>query len=118
MRGINYVTKGTNPGTEHYSAIQAEVPDAHDPDTQANRALLAQLDKADTILVAGEALSHCVASTVRDIADQLGADKVGKLMLLTDCASPVGGFETLGEAFVTEMLGRGMRVATSADLGL
>jgi hypothetical protein len=34
--------KGANPWTEHYSAMQAEVPDAEDPDTQLNRALIAR----------------------------------------------------------------------------
>ena len=30
LRGVRKVTKGKNPWTEHYSAIQAEVPDADD----------------------------------------------------------------------------------------
>ncbi|GLR14629.1 hypothetical protein GCM10007907_34190 [Chitinimonas prasina] len=112
LRTVNYVTKGINPTTEHYSAIQAEVPDDADPDTLVNQALLARLRQADTILIAGEALSHCVASTVRDLAEQLGPGHIGKLMLLTDCASPVSGFESLGRHFVEEMSAMGMRTMT------
>jgi nicotinamidase-related amidase len=110
------VSKGTNPLTEHYSAIQAEVPSVDDETTQVNAALVGKLALADTILIAGEALSHCVASTVRDLADQLGAENVGKLVLLTDCASPVRGFEAQGQAFIKEMQARGMRVANSGDI--
>ncbi|MBV8658255.1 MAG: isochorismatase family protein [Burkholderiales bacterium] len=118
LKLVNYVSKGTNPLTEHYSAIQAEVPSADDDATQVNAALVGRLARADTILVAGEALSHCVASTVRDLADQLGADNVAKLVLLTDCTSPVTGFEAQGRNFIEEMVARGMRVATSHDIKL
>ncbi|WP_035059791.1 hypothetical protein [Andreprevotia chitinilytica] len=115
LKAVNYVGKGTNPITEHYSAIQAEVPDATDPTTLPDARWIAQLAQADTILIAGEALSHCVASTVRDLADQLGAANVSKLVLLTDCASPVAGFEALGQSFIDEMVARGMRTATSQN---
>ncbi|MDF3839220.1 cysteine hydrolase [Cupriavidus basilensis] len=113
LRPVGYVAKGTNAGTEHYSAIQAEVPDAADAATLPDPRWIARLAAADTILVGGEALSHCVASTVRDLADRLGADGAGKLVLLTDCASPVPGFEAQGQAFIDDMRSRGMRTATS-----
>ncbi|QDQ25425.1 hypothetical protein FNU76_03115 [Chitinimonas arctica] len=115
LRNVNYVGKGSNPGTEHYSAIAAEVPDPADAATLPNLDLLERLAAADTILVGGEALSHCVAGTVRDIADQLGADQVGKLMLLADCCSPVAGFEAQAAAFVGELQARGMRLGLSTD---
>jgi nicotinamidase/pyrazinamidase len=114
MKVVDFVTKGTNPNTEHYSAIQAEVPDATDPSTQLNQTLIDALKRADTVVIAGEALSHCVASTVRDIADNIGAENVSKLVLLTDCASSVPGFEKQGEEFVKALVARGMRTATSA----
>lgn len=114
---VDYVTKGTNPFTEHYSAVQAEVPDPSDPGTLLNSHLIRTLnDEADVVLIAGEALSHCVASTVRDIADNLGGeDNIKKLVLLTDCCNSVGGFEQLGSDFVNEMRARGMRTARSID---
>lgn len=112
---VDFVMKGMNPHTEHYSAVRAEVPDPTDPATLTNETLIAKLATADTILIAGEALSHCVANTVRDIADSLGTENVGKMVLLSDCTSPVGGFERLGEDFVREMTARGMRVASSTD---
>lgn len=115
LENIDFVTKGSNPTTEHYSAVQAEVPDPNDPTTTLNSRLIKTLAEADIVVIAGEALSHCVASTVRDIADNFGEENIKKLVLLTDCASSVGTFEKLGDAFITEMVARGMKVATSLD---
>jgi nicotinamidase-related amidase len=112
---VDYVTKGSNPFTEHYSAVQAEVPDPSDPGTLLNSRLINTLSDADVVIVAGEALSHCVANTVRDIANNFGEDNIKKLVLLTDCCNSVGGFEQLGSDFVAEMQARGMRTARSVD---
>jgi len=115
LETVDFVFKGANPYTEHYSAVRAEVPDPGDPGTLTNETLIGKLAAADTILIAGEALSHCVANTVRDIADSLGPQNIAKMVLLTDCTSSVSGFEQLGENFLREMTARGMRVATSTD---
>jgi nicotinamidase-related amidase len=113
---VDYVIKGPNPFTEHYSAVQAEVPDPADPATLLNARLIHALASADMVVVAGEALSHCVAHTVRDIANNLGEDNIPKLVLLTDCCNSVGGFEQLGHDFVAEMRARGMQTARSGEL--
>ena len=115
LRLVRYVTKGSNPLTEHYSAVKADVPDSLDPGTQINTQLIETLQDADRILIAGEALSHCVANTVRDIAAEFGEDQIKKLVLLEDAASSVTGFEKLGEDFVKEMVGRGMKLATTTN---
>lgn len=115
MEVVDYVTKGSNAMTEHYSAVQAEVPSPADPSTMLNMRLIKTLAEADTILIAGEALSHCVASTVRDIADNFGEENIKKLVLLTDCTSSVAGFENLGAQFVSDLTARGMRTALSTD---
>jgi nicotinamidase-related amidase len=112
---VDFVTKGSNPFTEHYSAVQAEVPDPDDPGTLLNGRLIKTLADADLVLIAGEALSHCVANTVRDIANNFGEANIKKLVLLTDCSSSVAGFEGLGQQFVKEMVGRGMQTAKSVD---
>ena len=110
---VDFVTKGSNPFTEHYSAVQAEVPDPADPSTLVNTRFIETLAQADEILIAGEALSHCVANTVRDIASNFGDENIKKLVLLEDCSSSVAGFEVLGQQFVAEMTARGMRVINS-----
>ncbi len=113
---VDYVLKGSSIWTEHYSAIQADVPDPADPSTQVNTALVQTLRQADLIAVAGEASSHCVANTVRDLADHFGDERlVSKIVLLTDAISPVSGFETFQDDFIREMTGRGMKLSTTTD---
>ena len=115
LRVVQKITKGSNPWTEHYSAIQAEVPDADDPGTEFNMALVSQLDKADRILIAGEASSHCVRATTEHIAENLPSGNVSKIVLLTDCMSQVGGFETQHQAFLDGMRARGATLTTSTE---
>jgi nicotinamidase-related amidase len=116
LRCVQQVYKGANPWTEHYSAMQAEVPDEQDPDTQLNQRLIAQLDEADLLLVAGEASSHCVKATVEHIVDNLPSGQPRKIVLLTDCMSPVGGFESHAAGFLQAMQARGVQLATSKDV--
>ncbi len=113
---VDYVTKGSNLWTEHFSAVQAEVPDPADPDTQVNTRLVETLESADTILLAGEASSHCLANTVRDIARNFSdARFVEKMVLLTDATSPVPGFEAYEEDFLREMKAAGMKTSTTTE---
>ncbi|MDG5974085.1 hypothetical protein H010_02412 [Hydrogenophaga taeniospiralis CCUG 15921] len=113
---VQKVIKGTNPRTEHYSALQAEVPDVADPDTQLNRDLITQLDGADLIVIAGEASSHCVKATTEHIAQYLPSRELGKLLLVSDAMSPVAGFEAQAQAFLDDMRRQGARSATCADV--
>jgi nicotinamidase-related amidase len=111
---VDYVTKGNNPWTEHFSGIAAEVPDPSDPTTQVNTQLIQALERADIIVIAGQARSHCVNSSVRGVASCFSDPKyIEKLVLLTDCTSDVPGFEFMGEAFVKEMTAKGMKLSTS-----
>ncbi|PIE20198.1 MAG: hypothetical protein CSA66_01185 [Proteobacteria bacterium] len=111
---VDFITKGSNPWTEHFSALRAEVPDPADPDTQLNARFLETLEQADTILLAGEAGSHCLANTVRDIANAFSDPAyVRKMVLLTDATSPVPGFEAFQEAFIRDMTQRGMKLSTT-----
>ena len=113
---VNKINKGSNPWTEHYSAIMAEVPDAEDPDTQLNQGFINVLKKADRIYIAGEAGSHCVKATTEHIAENFAKEDLSKLILLTDCMSPVGGFEAQYEEFVRNMRALGLQTATSAEV--
>ena len=113
---VDYVSKGSNIYTEHYSAVKAEVPDPEDPTTQLNTRLVQTLQDADLVAIAGEAGSHCLANTTRDIADAFGDDSyVKKLVLLKDATSPVPGFEKFQDDFIKEMTARGMQISTTVD---
>lgn len=113
-----FVTKGSNPWTEHFSGVKAEVPDPADPSTQLNIRLIETLEAADIILLAGEALSHCLANTVRDIADRFAQTNpryIEKLYLLRDATGNVPGCDALGEAFIKDLTAKGMKLTTTTD---
>jgi nicotinamidase/pyrazinamidase len=110
------INKGSNPWTEHYSAVMAEVPDENDVGTQLNRDLLASLAMAGTIYIAGEASSHCVKSTTEHLVDNLPADSFQRIVLLSDCMSPVGGFEAMQTSFFETMQKRGLVLASSTEV--
>lgn len=113
---VDFVTKGSNPWTEHFSGVKAEVPDPEDPSTQLNAPLIQVLEDADMIPLGGEALSHCMANTVRDIAEAFSNPKyVEKLWLLRDCTSNVPGFDKFGDDFLRDMQARGMHVTTTTQ---
>lgn len=110
----DFVTKGSNPWSEHFSAVQAEVPDPSDPSTQINTGLIQTLEQADVILLAGEALSHCVANTMRDVANNFSDPAFAKkVILLTDASSNVQGFQQYGDDFLRDLTARGMRTSTT-----
>ena len=115
-----FVTKGSNPWTEHFSAVQAEVPDPADPSTQINTSFIATLEKADMILLAGEALSHCLANTILDVAANFSDPAyVKKMVLLLDATSEVPNppglniFSDFTRKFIADMTAKGMRTSTT-----
>ncbi len=115
-RAVRHVFKGMNPWTEHYSALCAEVPDAQDPETGLNQALLAQLRQADTLVIAGEASSHCVRATAEHLVQHWGSEDYARIVLLTDCMSPVAGFEQAHTDFLAQMHALGLRCLPSSEL--
>lgn len=112
---VNYVTKGSNPFTEHYSAVQADVIDPTDPSTHLNTTLLKMLNDS-MVIVAGEALSHCVLNTIKDVIDNFSPAQASNIILLEDCMSSVTGFEKEGQAFLDEMKGLGVQIKNSTDI--
>jgi nicotinamidase-related amidase len=113
---VNFIQKGANPWTEHYSAIKADVPDPLDPSTLMNTDFLNEIVDSDVILIAGQALSHCVANTVTDMIEN-GVDPK-KIVLLTDTCSNVPGFEEKGEVFIKKLENLGASLMKSDEIEL
>jgi len=114
FRLVNKVTKGSNIFTEHYSAVKADVEDPEDKTTMLNAKLVGALEDGDEdILVMGEALSHCLANTITDVANEFSNEQVERFVLLTDATSNVPGFEHLGKDFIDDMVKKGMRLSTT-----
>lgn len=112
---VKYVKKGMNNYTEMYSAIEAEVPVPSDPQTQTNRDVVADLKKAPKVLVCGQALSHCVNYTTRDLVQYWEGRDPADIILMLDGASPVGGFESEAMKFVEEMKAAGLTLMKTED---
>jgi len=110
-------TKGSNPFTEHYSAVKADVEDPEDPKTRLNTKLIDLMKTYDKIIPAGEALSHCLAFTLRDIFEEFGVDQVQKFTLMLDACSSVTGCEQMGEDFIKEFTAApyNMKTAKTTD---
>jgi len=117
MKPFSPLTKGSNIFSEHYSAVQADVPDPKDPSTLLNEPFIGALAEADVLLFAGEALDFCVANTARDVANNFGDENIKKMKLIIDGTSPVNapGAEHLGDDFLKEMTGRGMELVKTTD---
>jgi len=114
-RMADYCVKGDFYMSEHYGALEAEVPSPEEPSTMLNTGLIKTLQEADSLLIAGEALSHCVKATVEQVAKAFGDENIKKFVLLEDCCSNVTGFDKLGKDFVIDMIKRGMRVEKSTE---
>ena len=123
MREVTFVLKGQNCLTEMYSALRAEVPVPSDERTLLDAALLGTLKESSRVVVCGQALSHCVNFTVRDLvasydgeADRL--DRLASIGILRDGTSAVPGFEEEGAAFLADMQALGVRVLTTESCAL
>jgi len=113
---LTFFLKGINQWTEHYSIFQAEVPDPLDPTTDFNSFLLNQLIEADRVLVAGEASSHCVAASIKDLVKNTTPGFHKKIVLLKDTMSPVKSFSYLEDSFFEEMSNNGLSIDDTQSL--
>ena len=93
LKWVNYINKGVNPATEHFGIFRANVPIAQDPNTQVNQSLFQTLNTYDTIFIAGQARSHCVANSLKQLLE-IAPNLAPKLVILEDCTSDVLGLPT------------------------
>lgn len=113
---VNFIQKGENIWTESFSALKAVIPYPGDSATELNQRFLELLSRPDRILVAGQASSHCVKETIEDILRFGDAGVTAKLVILTDCMSPVPGFEPVTERFFSNLQRQGIRLSTSIEI--
>ncbi|MCC6934205.1 MAG: nicotinamidase [Candidatus Yanofskybacteria bacterium] len=116
--------KGGNPLTENYSIFRPEVLGRWDgrPLAQKNTRLVQALLEADAVVLAGQAASHCVKSSIEDFLTEItGQDPslVSKVYILEDCTSsvvvPGADFTPQAEAALESFRQAGMHVVKSTD---
>ncbi|HEX9038808.1 MAG TPA: hypothetical protein VF808_17635 [Ktedonobacterales bacterium] len=116
-----YISKARTTRTEYYGIFGAEVVDPDDPQTALNVALLDAVMAHDVVYIAGEAKSHCVLETLRQIVARYQGDPptLSKVYVLRDCMSSVAHptieFDALAEDAFAEMRDSGVRFVTSAE---
>jgi nicotinamidase/pyrazinamidase len=106
--------KGLNPLTEHFGALRANIPIEKDTNTLINRALKSKLINAQQIIVSGEAKSHCVANTIKQICEIEGL--IEKTILLEDTCSNVRGFEELAVPIYEKAVSLGLSFSNTIDI--
>ncbi|MBS1117969.1 MAG: Nicotinamidase [Deltaproteobacteria bacterium] len=122
--------KGGNPLTENYSVLRPEVLSRFDGAAlgQRNTQFVQTLLAADAVVIAGQAASHCVKSTIDDLLGEIAAQDsslANKVYLVTDCMSAVtvpdgkGGFladfTAQAEAALAKFADAGMHLVRSTD---
>ena len=122
--------KGGNALTENYSVLAPEVLMRHDGRalTQRNTQFIKTLLDSDAVVVAGQAASHCVKSSIEDLLGEIQAQDprlARKVYVLSDCMSSVavpdghGGFvfdfTPQAEAALQRFADAGMHVVRSTD---
>ncbi|MCL1875540.1 MAG: hypothetical protein FWF87_04705 [Synergistaceae bacterium] len=108
------VLKGDDPLSEMYGIFKPE----YSKTAYINIELLKSIAKYQRIYIAGEASSHCVLESVKQIAEYYSEDKeiTSRVHILTDCMSPIPGFESATENEFSALAERyGIKLVKSTD---
>jgi nicotinamidase-related amidase len=120
-----FETKGEHALTENYSVMAPEVTELGGSKVgRFNQALFDRLLSHDRVYVFGQAKSHCVLSTLRDLRDHIlrkDPQSISKIHIIVDAMSPVPApamdplppalnFPLLASAGIDELAQAGMQI--------
>ena len=111
------IRKGDDPYSEMYGIIKPEYSESN----FINTPVLTAVETYDEIYVAGEAASHCLMESVRQIAEHFATrpEITQKIIILEDCTSPIPGYEAeTAQVFDMFKKNYGIRFAKSTDITL
>lgn len=126
----HFETKGAHAMTEHYSVLSPEVRELAGQSVGTfNAAFFRTLMEFDRVYVFGQAKSHCVLSTLRDIQEhiaQIDPKLMSKVYVLEDATSPVPApaldplppaldFPHVAERAFAELRAAGMNLVKTTD---
>jgi nicotinamidase-related amidase len=114
---VQRLVKGQDPMTEMYGIIKAE----YDVKNYINIEFLNKIERFDKIIIGGEAKSHCVAESIRQILEHYAQrpDITSKVYVLEDCMSNIPGFEQpTADAFAAFKRQYNINIVRSTDLKL
>lgn len=90
------LVKGVSASAEHYGLLQAEVKFDDDRTTELDMRVVNKWARADRVYFAGEARTHCVHETLRQVSEVFSAQSpevLDRLYVLDDCMSNVPDIE-------------------------
>lgn len=118
LKWVNFINKGVHPMTEHFGIFRANVPN-NDPNTQVNQGVFQTLNNHDLIYLVGEARTHCVANSLRQML-QIAPQLASKIVVLEDCMSNVPGlpsdFYDYVDIIYADAKNQGVRFEKSTNL--
>ena len=109
------IHKGEDPYSEMYGIIKPE----YSKKNWMNTTVLSAIETFDEIYVCGEAASHCLMESVRQIAEHFAnrPDVLQRITILEDCTSPIPGYEAATkDAFDNFKSTYGIKFAKSTDI--
>lgn len=126
----HFETKGTHAMTENYSVLAPEVRELGGKSVGTfNAAFFKMLMDFDRVYVFGQAKSHCVLSTLRDMQEHIASTDptlMEKIYVLEDATSPVPAppmsplppaldFPRVADKAFAELRAAGMNIVTTRD---
>ena len=90
---VQRLVKGQDPMSEMYGIIRPE----YDTKGYMNLEFLNKLGRFDKVLIAGEAKSHCVLESIKQILEyyETRPEVTEKVYVLEDCMSSISGYEDM-----------------------
>lgn len=90
---VQRLVKGQDPMSEMYGIIRPE----YDTKGYMNLEFLNKLEQFDKVLIAGEAKSHCVLESIKQILEyyETRPEVTEKVYVLEDCMSSISGYEDM-----------------------
>jgi len=116
-----YIAKGRTRRTEYYGIFGAEIPDPIDPESDFNTELMEAMIDHNRLYVAGEAKSHCVLESEKQLVNYYSKRRqlFNKLHFLIDCTTsiktPTFDFDGQTEKELAEMQKMGVKMVRSSD---
>ena len=121
-------SKGESPYTENYSIFAPEVKTFYDgsplPKVSKNFDIIKTLIDSDVVVILGQAASHCVKESVKDLLNEIKShnrDLLDKVYILKDCTSAVVipgvfDFTDIADKAMAEFENEGMHIVESTTL--
>lgn len=116
-----YRIKGIVPRVEHYGIFAPEVLDPTHPMGGVDTATLDAIAQHEVIFVAGQAKSHCVLETMKQMVKYFAnqPEVIGRIYFLMDCTSsvkhPLVNFDAIANVELAKMEKLGVQLVKSTD---